>query len=59
MGIVVPLVTIRYLNVYGVFIFPSEADSILVVDPDAVLAFAISTELFQTIAGRGIEIFHP
>jgi hypothetical protein len=59
MGIVVPLVIIRYLSVHGVFIFPSEADSILVVDPDAVLAFAISTELFQTIAGRGIEIFHP
>jgi len=54
----VPLVIIRYLNVRGIFVFPPEADSILVIDTDAVLALAISPQLLQTIARRKSEIFN-
>jgi hypothetical protein len=58
MGIVIPLVIIRYFNVHGIFVFPSEADSIQVIDADAELALAISTELLEAIASRGVEFIH-
>jgi hypothetical protein len=39
-----------------VFLFPYEADAILVVNPDAVLTLPISAQRFQAIAGRNQQI---
>ena len=36
---------------------PAEANAPLVVDSDGVLAFAVSLESFQTVAGRDGEMF--
>ena len=44
------------LNVVCVAIPPSEADPPLIVDPDAVLALAISLERFKPITGRRPKI---
>jgi len=43
---------VRYLDVVGVAVAPAEADSPLIVDPDAVLTGAIATQLLQPIAWR-------
>ena len=40
----------------GVSVAPAEADPPLVVDPDAVLPFALARQAFQPIAWRGREI---
>jgi hypothetical protein len=36
----------------GTILCPGKADSVLIVDPDAVLSFAVSPQGFQSIAGR-------
>jgi hypothetical protein len=39
---------------------PPKADSVLIVDPDAVLSFAVSPHGFQSIAGKDAKIQqHP
>lgn len=40
------------LDVFGAFNRPAEANSILVIYPDAMLAFAFALQDFQAIAGR-------
>jgi len=51
-----PSVVVGDLDVEGVSFTPDEADSPLVVDPDAVLPFAIPLQLFQPIPGRHSEV---
>jgi hypothetical protein len=36
---------------------PSEANAVLIVDPNAVLPFAIAFELLQAIPGRDLQVF--
>jgi hypothetical protein len=43
------LVIVNDLNVEGVSALPAEADSILLVDTYAVLAFPVSLQLFQSV----------
>jgi hypothetical protein len=40
----------------SVTVFPSKANTPLIVDPDTVLASALARELFQAIRGRYAEI---
>ena len=42
---------IRDFNVVRMSSLPAEANSILIVDPDAVIPFAIATESFEAIPG--------
>jgi hypothetical protein len=44
-------VVIGDLNVEGVPILPAEANAVLVVDPNAVLPFAIARQGFELVAG--------
>jgi hypothetical protein len=37
----------------GIPIFPTEADSPLVIDPNAVLARSVTIKLLQAVAGQG------
>jgi len=41
---------VHNLNFNGIRVNPTEADAPLVVDPDAVLPFPITTECLQTVA---------
>jgi hypothetical protein len=50
-------VVVHDLNVVCVSISPREADSPSVVDPDAELPGAITTEPFQAITRRYAKIF--
>jgi hypothetical protein len=43
-------------DIMGSVLFPGKADSILIVDSDAVLSVAISLESLQAIAGRNLKI---
>src|ERR1017187_9265029 len=43
-------------DVMGAILLPSKADSVLIVDPDAVLSDAIPLECFETVARRDQEI---
>jgi hypothetical protein len=47
---------IRNFNLEGIAVTPFEADSVLVVDPGAVLPCAITLERFQSIAGKNRQI---
>jgi len=40
----------------GTILCPGKADSVLIVDPDAVLSLAVSPQAFQPIAGRDEKI---
>ena len=42
---------------YGVFAFQAEADTILLIDTNAVLSLSIADKLLQTIGGRNTQIF--
>ena len=42
---------------YGVFAFQAEADTILLIDTNAVLSLSIAAKLLQTIGGRNTQIF--
>jgi len=46
-------------NVFGPRVRPAEADAILVIDANAVLAQAISLERLKTIARRNPEVVKP
>jgi hypothetical protein len=43
-------------DVIGSILFPGKTDSILIVDPDAVLSRAVSLKGLQSIAGRDQKI---
>jgi hypothetical protein len=49
-------VVIHDLNVVRISISPHEAKPPLVIDPDAVLALPVTTQSFQTVAGRCCQI---
>ncbi len=49
-------VVIRDFHIVSVPVAPFEADSILIVDPDAVLIGAITFQAFQSIARQSGEI---
>jgi hypothetical protein len=40
----------------GSVLFPGKADTILIVDSDAVLSLAVSRQGFQVVAGRDLKI---
>jgi ribosomal protein L40E len=55
-------VVIRNLDFIGISCLPSEANTILLIDPDAVLSRSVSAQSLETIPGRDIEfeqIPHP
>jgi len=43
-------------HVVGVALPPHEADAILIIDPDAVLALALAVQRFQPVSGRHTQI---
>lgn len=47
---------VHNLDVRRIAVFPSEADAPLLIDPDAVLTFAVTLERFQLIRGWDREI---
>ena len=47
---------VHNLDILSIAIAPDKADSPLVIDADAVLALAITRELFKAIAGRNAQI---
>jgi hypothetical protein len=47
---------VRDFHVPGVALFPAEADSPLAVDPDAMLALAITGKFFQSVARQSAQI---
>jgi hypothetical protein len=47
---------IHYLNVVRIFAPPPKANSILVVDPDAVLPGAVAFQPLQAVARRHLQI---
>jgi hypothetical protein len=44
------LMIIYDLSAIGISVFPTEAETILLIDPDAVLALAVATKFFELIA---------
>jgi hypothetical protein len=52
-------VIVDNLNVPCLAVFPDEADSPLIVDPNAVLPGPGAPERFQTVAGRNPQIREP
>ena len=54
--ILAPSVRVGDLNVEGISITPNKADSPLVVDPDAVLPFAVPFQFLQPIPRRHAQI---
>jgi hypothetical protein len=50
-------VIIDDFNLVRAIVFPAEANAPRVVDADGVLAFAVSFESLQTVAGRDGEVF--
>jgi hypothetical protein len=49
-------VIVHYFHVMRVFYLPNETDAILVVDPDTVLAGAVSLQGLQPIAGQRCKV---
>jgi len=45
-------VVIRYFYIEGVAVSPNEAQAELIVDPNAMLAFPVTTQLLQPVAWR-------
>jgi len=50
------LVVVDDFNIHCLAATPSKANSVLVVDTDAVLAFSVATESFKPVARRCAEI---
>ena len=50
---------IHDFDVLSAGIGPSETDSELVVDPDAVLSFPVAFESFQTVPWRNAKVLQP
>ena len=51
-----PLMVINYFNVYRTIVRPSETQTPLLVNPDAVQAFTISGERLKTVSWRRLEV---
>jgi hypothetical protein len=49
-------VVVNDLNIEGAAIFPTEADTPALVDPDTMLTPPVSLQGFQTIAGRDPQV---
>src|SRR3982751_5454301 len=49
-------IVLRNFGIFGMSFLKSEANPVLVVNPDAVLPFAIATQRFQAVAGRDKQI---
>jgi hypothetical protein len=47
---------VRHFDLVGVATIPPEADSPLIVDPDAVLTLSTACQFLQTIPGRARQI---
>jgi hypothetical protein len=50
-------VIVGNLGIPSLAVFPNEADSPLIVDPNAVLSSPIPAQSFQPITGRDAQIF--
>jgi hypothetical protein len=50
-------VIVHNLNIVGLAVTPNEADSPLIVDPDAVLTRSTPFQCLQTITGRDAKVF--
>ena len=50
------LVVIHDFYPFGCVVFPDEANAVLVVNADAVLAFAVTFERFKTIGWRDLKL---
>jgi hypothetical protein len=46
----------RDFDVFGIAGPPSEATAVLIVDPHTVLPLPVTSQRFQTIAGRNLKI---
>ena len=44
------------LDLVGMVVVPDEADAVLVIDANGMLALSVSTECLQAIVGRNAEI---
>lgn len=47
---------VNNFDVVRIFILPNKADAVLVVDPDALLSFAVALERLQPVARRHFQI---
>jgi len=47
---------IDYLHIIDIALFPNKTDAPPVIDPDAILPLAVSSEGFQAIPGRKTEV---
>jgi hypothetical protein len=54
-----PLVIIDNLNVLSGSIFPSKADALLVVEPDAMLTNTPANQRFQPVSSGNTQVFQP
>jgi hypothetical protein len=52
--VVMGSVVVDDLDVIGATVAPGEAEAELIIDPDAVLAAAISREKFEAVPGSGL-----
>ena len=43
-------------HIAGVAVSPHEADAILIIDSDAVLALALAVQSLQPVSGRNVQI---
>jgi hypothetical protein len=50
------LMIINYLNLIGIPLMPTKTYSPLIVNPDAVLSFAIAGKFLKTITWRDLQI---
>jgi len=50
------LVVVRDLDIVGIAGLPAKTDSILIVDPDAVLSRSITPKALQSISGWNCEL---
>jgi hypothetical protein len=53
---ITPLVVVNNFDVEGVSFLPEKAETIPIVNANAVLTFTVSTQFFQMIAGRNAQI---
>jgi hypothetical protein len=51
-----PLVIIGDFDFVGISVLPPETDSVLIVDPDAVLSGPVASETLQAVSGRYLEL---
>ncbi len=57
--LIFPSVIVDDLDVENIALLPAKTNAPLIVDPNAVLAFAAAPQSFQPIPGRDSQIFQP